>query len=217
MSLWRSDKFLLTLSVHVFLITFYSGSLTCKAITEEPWKLIFHEMEWDVVTSWQLRSLCGNYGIYVAVTGCMWQPSSKPRNSHVYPRLFCHVNLLTKPCDWGLYLMLQCNLNETNCKDWDKHVALATSPLVTWFGFCIFDLCIPIDLSTTMVTSIQHITAYHIVSMMSACIWYKPLNSTAALLNLFELEAHFKCGIFFGAHHSKNRKNVILSLLLLLC
>ena len=33
------------------------------------------------------------------------------------------------------------------------------------------------------------------------------LQFTPALLNLFQLEAHFKCGIFFGAHHSKNRKN----------
>ena len=30
-------------------------------------------MEWDVAISWQLRGLCGNYGMYVAFTGCMWQ------------------------------------------------------------------------------------------------------------------------------------------------
>ena len=27
--------------------------------------------------SWQLRVLRGNYGIYVAVTGCTWQPANK--------------------------------------------------------------------------------------------------------------------------------------------
>ena len=27
-------------------------------------------------------------------------------------------------------------------------------------------------------------------------------NFIAALLNFFELEAHFKCGIFFRAHYS---------------
>ena len=26
-------------------------------------------MEWDAATSWQLRGLRGNYGVYVAVTG----------------------------------------------------------------------------------------------------------------------------------------------------
>ena len=33
------------------------------------------EMDWDV--SWQLRGLGGNCGIFVVVTGCIWQPSSK--------------------------------------------------------------------------------------------------------------------------------------------
>ena len=30
-------------------------------------------MEWDVATSWQLRCLCGNCGVYIAVTGYMWR------------------------------------------------------------------------------------------------------------------------------------------------
>ena len=33
----------------------------------------FRKMEWAVDISWQLRGLCGNYGSYVAVTGCMWR------------------------------------------------------------------------------------------------------------------------------------------------
>ena len=34
-------------------------------------------MEWDVATSLQWENLHGSYGLYVAVTGCTWQPSSK--------------------------------------------------------------------------------------------------------------------------------------------
>ena len=32
-----------------------------------------HKMEWDAATSWQLRDLCGNDGVYVAVTGSHWK------------------------------------------------------------------------------------------------------------------------------------------------
>ena len=31
------------------------------------------EMEWDVATVWQLRGLCGNYRVYVAVTQSRWR------------------------------------------------------------------------------------------------------------------------------------------------
>ena len=38
----------------------------------EPRKEILVKWEWDVATSWQLQGLCGNYRVYVAVTGSMW-------------------------------------------------------------------------------------------------------------------------------------------------
>ena len=39
-------------------------------------------MEWDVAILLQLWGQSGNYGMYVAVTGSTWQPSSK---RHVDP------------------------------------------------------------------------------------------------------------------------------------
>ena len=57
--------------------------------------VIFREMEWDVAIAWQLLGLRGNYGIYVAVTGCTWQPSSErhmwPLNSHVDPVITTYI------------------------------------------------------------------------------------------------------------------------------
>ena len=45
---------------------------SCKAVHKSHAENFLCEMNWDVATTWQLRGLCDNYGVYVAVTGSMW-------------------------------------------------------------------------------------------------------------------------------------------------
>ena len=66
----------------------------------------FREMEWDVATSWQLRSCVAIRCLYVAVTGSTWLLRSlrgafgkvvtyTPRNSYIRTSGNCHVCQVT--------------------------------------------------------------------------------------------------------------------------
>ena len=52
----------------------------------------------------------------------------------------------------------------------------------------------------------RHPIDWKLIQVMSLQDFIHGYFSTA-LLNLFELEAQLKCGIFSGAHHLKNREN----------